>query len=118
MLEQASRKSVYADLRQMVLGEQLDFPDDTFGSTIATGVFTAGHAPADGFDELIRITQPGGHIIFSMRADTYLEQSFKEKQEALEVSGHRRLGVMTGPFQSLPLGEPQVRNQTFVYEVL
>lgn len=118
MLEQARKKNVYSDLHQMVLGERLDFPDDTFGATIATGVFTAGHAPADGFDELIRVTQPGGHIVFSVRADTYLEQGFKEKQEALEESGLWRLAEMTAPFQSLPLGEPQVRNQTFVYEVV
>lgn len=118
MLEQARKKNVYTDLHQMVLGEHLDFPDDTFGATIATGVFTAGHAPAYGFDELIRITQPGGHIVFSVRADTYLEQGFKAKQETLEESGNWRLAEMTDPFQSLPLGEPQVRNQTFVYEVL
>lgn len=118
MLRQAQKKDIYTELRQMVLGEHLDFADDTFGATIATEVFTTGHAPADGFDELIRITQPGGHIIFTVRADAYLESGFKEKQEALEESGSWKLAEMTEPFQSLPLGEPEVRNQTFVYEVL
>jgi predicted TPR repeat methyltransferase len=118
MLAQASKKEIYEALHRMTLGETLDFPDDTFAATIATGVFTAGHAPPHAFDELVRITRPGGHIIFSVRADTYLEQGFKEKQDALETDGSWRLAEMTEPFQSLPLGEPEVRNRTFVYEVL
>jgi predicted TPR repeat methyltransferase len=117
MLEQARKKNIYDELHQMALGDPLDFADDTFAATIATGVFTAGHAPAESFDELLRITQPGGHLIFTVRADVYLEQGFKQKQDALERDGAWHLVEMTAPFQSLPLGEPEVRNQTFVYEV-
>lgn len=117
MLEQARKKDVYDELYQMALGDRLDFPDNTFGATISVGVFTAGHAPAEAFDELVRVTKPGGHIIFSVRADVYLEQGYKEKQEALEHAGSWRLAEMTDAFQSLPLGEPEVRNQTFVYKV-
>lgn len=118
MLEQARKKNIYSDLHQMTLGEPLDFPDDAFAATIATGVFTTGHAPASAFKDLIRVTISSGHIIFSVRADAYLELGYKEKQDELEQQGQWRLLEMTEPFQSLPLGEPEVRNQTFVYEVV
>jgi len=32
--------------------------------TTSAGVFTDGHAPMDGFDELIRVTRPGGRRDF------------------------------------------------------
>lgn len=118
MLEQARRKKIYDDLRQMALGDPLDFADDTFAATVATGVFTAGHAPPESFDELLRITRSGGHLIFTVRTDVYLEQGFNVKQDTLESAGKWWLIEMTRPFQSLPLGEPEVRNQTFVYEVV
>lgn len=117
MLDQARKKNIYDELHQMALGDPLDFADNTFAATVAAGVFTAGHAPPEGLDELLRITKPGGHIIFTVRADVYLEQGFKEKQDALESAGKWRLAEMTEPFQTLPLGEPEVRNQTFVYVV-
>jgi predicted TPR repeat methyltransferase len=117
MLEQARKKNIYSELRQMTLGEPLDFPDNMFAATIATGVFTTGHAPATAFEELIRVTRPGGHIIFSVRADAYLEMGYKDKQTELEQSGLWRLVEITAPFQSLPLGEPEVRNQTLVCQV-
>jgi predicted TPR repeat methyltransferase len=118
MLEQARKKNVYSELHQMTLGEPLDFPDNTFAATIATGVFTTGHAPASAFEELIRVTRSGGHIIFSVRADAYLEMGYKDRQAELEQAGRWRLVEITAPFQSLPLGEPDVRNQTLVCQVI
>lgn len=117
MLEQARKKQVYRELHQMALGEPLDFPSDTFAATIASGVFTVGHAPADGLDELVRVTRPGGHIIFSIRVDTDLEQRIRAKQDELERAGRWKLVETTAIYQSMPLGEPEVRNQTFVYQV-
>ena len=71
MLELARKKGVYKDLRQMELGGRLDFPDDAFVAVVSTGVFTAGHAPPESFDELIRATRSGGYMIFSVRTDVY-----------------------------------------------
>jgi len=51
------------------------------------GVFTQGHAPASSIDELVRVVRGGGHIVFSLRTDTYLENGFKDKMDALASAG-------------------------------
>jgi predicted TPR repeat methyltransferase len=117
MLEEAKKKDVYNELLKMTLGEELDFPDNSFASTVSMGVFTQGHAPPESFHELIRITKPDGYIIFSVRADVYLLQGFKEKQDALEEEGRWQLVEKTEPFQSLPLEDPEILNRVFVYRV-
>jgi predicted TPR repeat methyltransferase len=118
MLEKARQKGVYKTLRQMVLGEHLDFPNDTFAGTVSVGVFTAGHAPLDSFEELIRVTKPAGCIIFSIRIDLYLNEGFKDKQDALEREKRWQLAEVSEAFRSLPfLREPQVESRVFVYEV-
>ena len=117
MLEQARGKGCYNDFRQMALGEQLDFASDAYDAVISIGVFTPGHAPPNAFDELARITKPGGHIIFSLRPDTRLELGFKEQQEQMESAGVWTLVTATEPFQPLPKGEPEVQHQIWVYRV-
>ena len=72
MLNKASERGVYKNLHQMVLGEKLDFPSGYFGACQSIGVFTAGHAPACAFDELVRILYVGGYIIFSLLEDVYM----------------------------------------------
>lgn len=117
MLERARRKSAYRSLRRMALGEPLDFPDGAFAAVISTGVFTAGHAPAHSLDELVRITGPGGHLVFSVKSDVY-EESFREKQDALESGDRWRLVEATGEFRYVPLGEPESVGRVFVYRAL
>ena len=117
MLEMAKKKGVHHRLFRMTLGKRLDFPDDTFESTVAMGVFTQGHAPPDSFDELIRITKPEGYIIFSVRADVYLNQGFKERQDILEKEGKWRIIEKTEAFKGLPLVDSEHHNRIFVYQV-
>lgn len=117
MLQEARNKNVYQDFHQMALGEHLDFPTDCFDAIISVGVFTVGHAPPNSMEELVRITKPGGHIIFSLRPDTYLEAGFKEVQGELETAGKWRLVELTDEFKPLPKGEPEVDHQVWVYEV-
>ncbi|NEQ86776.1 MAG: class I SAM-dependent methyltransferase, partial [Moorea sp. SIO2I5] len=85
MLTEAKRKNIYTELRLMVLGEPLDFPSATFDAVTACGVFTYGHAPSRSFDELIRVTKPGGYIIFTLRPDFYESSDFKDKMANLEA---------------------------------
>lgn len=114
MLAVARRKGVYRELHRMVMGEHLDFPDNNFTGTVAVGVITVGHAPPESFDELIRCTQPGGYIIFSVRTDA---QGFKERQDILEKENKWELVEATAPFVSLPLGEPDFKHRIYVYRV-
>jgi predicted TPR repeat methyltransferase len=114
MLEVARSKGVYRELHRMVMGEHLDFDDDTFAGTVAVGVLSVAHAPPESFAELIRCTRSGGHIIFSVRADA---PSFGERQRELETQNKWKLIEATPPFVSLPLGEPDLKHRVFVYQV-
>ena len=117
MLELARKKGAYKDLHQMELGKQLDLPTDAFSAVVATGVFAAGHAPPESFDELIRVTKPGGHMIFSVRTDVYEEGGFKEKQEALEREGRWQLLQMSEPFSHVRYEDPELKVRVFAYQV-
>jgi predicted TPR repeat methyltransferase len=117
MLKEARSKNVYAELYQMVLGETLDFDSDRFDGVISVGVFTLGHAPASAFDELIRVTNPGGYVVFSLRTDVYEGGGFKEKQHELEAQGKWKLAEVSERFQPLPKGEPEVFHQIWAYQV-
>lgn len=117
MLDEAKKKNIYNDFHQMALGASLDFLSNEFDSVISVGVFTQGHAPANSFDELIRITKPAGIIVFSLRVDIYENDGFKEYQENLENIGKWKLVEATDQFQPLPKGEPEVWHQIWAYQV-
>ena len=117
MLKEAGNKNVYTELHQMVLGETLDFDSDRFGGVISVGVFTLGHAPSSAFDELTRVTKPGGYVVFSLRTDMYERGGFKEKQSALEAQGKWKLAEASELFQPMPKGEPEVFHQIWAYQV-
>ncbi len=117
MLEEARRKDLYKDFYQMTLGEELGFETNSFDSVISVGVFTTGHAPANAFDELARVTKPDGIIVFSLRVDLYEEGGFKEYQAGLEEAGRWKLAELSDPFQPLPKGEPEVIHRIWAYQV-
>jgi len=117
MLSEARKKNLYKYLHQGVLGTALDFPSDTFDAIISVGTFTLGHAPSRGFDELIRITKPGGYIVFTIRPDYYENSDFKDKLPALEAAGSWQLVEQGEPFLNLPEAEPDIYLQVWVYKV-
>ena len=117
MLDEARKKGVYQELQQMVLGEELDFPTGSMSAVVSAGVMTVGHAPASSLDELVRVTEPGGHIVFTLRPDVYKESGFREKQNSLVEAGKWSLIEATESFQALPKGEPDVYHQVWVYQV-
>jgi len=117
MLDVAKGKNVYNAFHQMALGGTLDYQTDEFDAVISVGVFTQGHAPANSFDELARITKPGGLIVFSLRVDTYEPAGFKQQQTGMEESGVWQLTEMTDEFQPLPKGEPEVWHRIWAYRV-
>ncbi len=104
MMAAARAKNFYADLDQMILGRPLNYPDNHFAAVTASGVFTQGHAPLSGFDELVRVTRPGGLLVFSL-GPVYLGEAFEEKSEALEVAGFWRFVEASKPYNSTPLGD-------------
>ena len=117
MLAEARKKNVYKDLHQMVMGETLGFPSDSFDAVFGVGIFTAGHAPAKSLDELVRVTRPGGYIIYTLRLDLREEDGFMQKHAELEAAGKWKLAEVGEPTQILPKGEPDVFHQVWVFEV-
>lgn len=117
MLDIARAKGVYGELRQMVLGERLAYPDDHFDAVVSVGVLTLGHAPASSLDELVRIVKSGGYVVFSLRPDIYEQKGFKEKQSELESSGLWKLVEVSQEVKIMPKGEPEVSHQVWVYQV-
>ncbi len=118
MLAVAGRKGAYSALHHGCLGDVLDFADDQFAATGAIGVFSPGHAEPDAFRELIRVTRPGGVVAFSIRHDTDGATGYTVAAEAFEAEGRWSLIEKTRPYQTMPLGEPEVLHQMLVYRVI
>ena len=118
MLAEARRKGVYGDLREGRLGGELDFESGQYDGVVAAGVLTTGHAPADSLDELVRITRPGGHVVFTLRSDAGKPIGFEERMAELVSGGQWQLVETGDEFQAMPLGEPDVLVRVWAYRVL
>lgn len=117
MLKQAARRNIYEELHRMVMGEPLDFETASFDAVVSVGVLTLGHAPARSLDEMVRVTRPGGFVIFTLRPDVYEGHGFREKQAELVEAGKWELVEVSEKEQVLPRGEPDAYHRTWVYRV-
>lgn len=117
MLEIARDHGVYRDIRVGILGEPLDYETDSYDAVVSAGTFTPGHAPPEGFDELIRIVKPGGVICFTLRHDV-VPDGFYETFERLTNEGRWEQQFVGEPFQGMPGGEPEVRHRVWLFKVL
>ena len=61
-----AKKHGYRNLLDLDPGQPLAAPDASYDATLCVGVFTHGHLGPEGFEELIRITKPGGLICFTV----------------------------------------------------
>lgn len=116
MLQKANEKDAYRNLHRMVLGEPLGFENASFSAAVSVGVFTTNHAPPEALEELVRVVEPGGWLIFSVRDDVYREAGFEEKQASLENEGRWRRVKMSEAFRPFPAGNTSHLNRLFVYK--
>jgi predicted TPR repeat methyltransferase len=119
MLAVARAKGVYAELKNQTLGERLEFPDDAFAAVVSAGVLTSGHAPPACFDELIRVTRPAGHLIFTLSVPVYEAGGFRAKLEALSRQGVWRTREITPTWCALPraTAEAAVMARAYVFQL-
>jgi MFS family permease len=116
MLEVAARKNVYGELREGRLGDELDYATGEFDGVVSSGVLTVGHAPAESLDELVRVTRPGGHVIFTLRSDQ-TPPGYDEKIAELESTRRWQLVERGDEFQALPVAEPDVLVRVWAFRV-
>ena len=118
MLVEARGKGVYGELREGTLGDELAYDTGDYDGVVAAGVLTTGHAPASSLDELVRITRPGGLVIFTLRSDQGGPPGFAEKMEELADSRRWELVERGDEFQAMPVGEPEVLVRVWAFRVL
>lgn len=84
MLVEAERKKIYNRHIQADLSQPLEFEDNLYDAVVCTGTFTYGHVKASAFDELVRITRPGGFICFTIRQGAYEDYGYRKRMIELE----------------------------------
>lgn len=117
MLSIARRKGLYKSLHKMNLG-QLDFEADTFKTALCCGAISPGHAGPETFGELIRVTRPGGLIVFSLRVDDGQVPDYPSAVRSYERDKLWKRLFVTEGFPALPTGDSEVEDAVYVYQVL
>ena len=79
MLDQAKRKGRYSSLIESDITKKISFKDNFFGAVVSAGTFTHGHVGPDAFDELLRITKPGGLFVLSINSKVFIKGGFQKK---------------------------------------
>ena len=114
MLAHARARGCYSALTEAVLGGTLPLPDARYACTFSTGVFTEGHAPASSLDDLVRITRPSGHVIFTVRESVFSSGGFDRKIAELDAAGLWEKIEESPPFRAFAIAEPDVTVRAFV----
>ena len=58
---------------------KIPLKSNSIGAIVSAGTFTHGHVGPDAFDELLRITKPGGLFVLSINTKVFVKNGFKEK---------------------------------------
>ncbi|MDP6604510.1 MAG: class I SAM-dependent methyltransferase [Rhodospirillales bacterium] len=120
MLALADKKGAYREVRNMVLGEPLDFADGAFACVVCAGTLTVGHAPPESLHELVRVTRSGGVIIFTVTRPAYLDGGFKAKMDALEAERKWKSVEASDEYLPLPNApkESSLMARVYVYQAV
>ncbi len=116
MLAVAERKGIYGALTEGRLGDALPYDSGAYDAVVSCGVLTTGHAPASCLEELVRITRPGGHVIFTLRSDA-TPPGYDEAIAGLVEAERWEPVECSEPFQALPTSEPEVLVRVWAFRV-
>ena len=83
MLDVAATKSTYRSLFTGDLTATLPVADASYAGIVSSGTFTNGHVGPEAFDELLRITQPGGLLALSINTAHFEVKGFRSKLDEL-----------------------------------
>jgi ubiquinone/menaquinone biosynthesis C-methylase UbiE len=102
----AKKKNVYSDVKVLNMHERpFAFEDNQFAAVNCLGVLTYVENVPKVLREFIRITKPGGLVIFSHRDDMATEPEFVEKFEAIEKDNLWEKIFISDPEPYLPENE-------------
>ncbi len=79
MLEQAKLKRCYSSLIEADVTKKVPIKNNSIGAVVSAGTFTHGHIGPNAFDELLRITKPGGLFVLSINSKVFTKGGFQEK---------------------------------------
>ncbi len=87
MLDKARELGVYRNLSTADMTKRLELPDDQYDAVICVGTFTGGHVGPAGFDELARVTRPGGHIVATVHEHVWAADDYATYFDGLGQRG-------------------------------
>ncbi len=79
MLEKAKLTGCYSSLIEEDVTKKISLKSHSIGAVVSAGTFTHGHVGPNAFDELLRITKPGGLFVLSINTKVFVKNGFKEK---------------------------------------
>lgn len=86
-VDAARARGVYDQVDHLDLNARLEFDDDVFAVVVSVGVFSYLADTAATIRELLRITAPGGAVIFTQRTDLWTERECDSLIAALVDDG-------------------------------
>ena len=98
----ARARGIYAEVDHLALSSRLQFADDEFDVVVSVGVFSYLADTRATLRELLRITVPGGVVIFTQRTDLWQERGCDAIIESL-VDENLCAATMSGHEPYLPL---------------
>lgn len=116
MIKHAENLQAYDRLYEHDLGRPIPESDNSFAAVTCFGSLGPGHAPPECLNEFIRVTRPGGFVIFNVRPDTYEEQGLRRKIEDLVSGPTVRQVERSSDFRPFLLAEPELGAKIFVLE--
>ena len=79
MLNQAKLKNCYSSLIVADITKKIPLKNNSIGAVVSAGTFTHGHVGPEAFDELLRITKPGGLFVLSINSKVFKKNGFEKK---------------------------------------
>ena len=79
MLKRAELKGCYSSIVEADVTKKIPLRNNSIGAVVSAGTFTHGHVGPDAFDELLRITKPGGLFVLSINSKVFIKDGFQKK---------------------------------------
>ncbi|MEM9049775.1 MAG: class I SAM-dependent methyltransferase [Pseudomonadota bacterium] len=117
MLALAEARGCYFRLIQHDLSHPIPLADDSVAATACFGSFGPGHAPPACLAEFVRVTRPGGLVLFNLREDVQATLGFPEIISRLSADKLWQ-ELFIGPlYRAFLLAEPEIVGKIRVYRV-